>query len=147
MRSNNASYCFLILTAQHKNNGIVWSYRWKDSIGRRIPPLGYLTSIRSNYYSHFLITWLLLYTINRHVTNFFLLIYQLGICCIYFVFIGENMKSIVDHFTKTDNDIRMFMLVVLLPIILLNWVSLDYCYQKTLLPISRKFSTTFLVAM
>lgn len=64
-----------------------------------------------------------IFPIGRHVTNFFILIYQLGICCIYIVFIGENLKSITDHFTGTENDVRMFMVIILLPIIFINWVS------------------------
>lgn len=58
----------------------------------------------------------------RHLTNILLLVYQLGICCVYVMFIGENLKSIVDHFTQTETDVRMYMLFTLLPIILINWV-------------------------
>ncbi|XP_031630763.1 proton-coupled amino acid transporter-like protein CG1139 [Contarinia nasturtii] len=57
-----------------------------------------------------------------HVTNFFLLVYQLGICCVYIVFIGDNLKSIVDDFYHTGQKVQVFMLIMLLPIILLNWV-------------------------
>ncbi|XP_055311580.1 proton-coupled amino acid transporter-like protein CG1139 isoform X2 [Sitodiplosis mosellana] len=57
-----------------------------------------------------------------HITNGFLWTYQIGSCCIYVVFIGGNIKSIVDYFTQADNDIRLFMLMILLPIIFINWV-------------------------
>lgn len=74
-----------------------------------------ITSIEWNNCEHFVF--------DRHVTNFFILIYQLGICCIYIVFIAQNIKSMVDHFTGYVIDVRLFMVIILLPIILINWVS------------------------
>lgn len=71
--------------------------------------------------NHFIISYYL--CSHSHVTNFFILVYQLGICCVYIMFIGENLKSIVDHFTQTETDVRMYMLITLLPIILINWVN------------------------
>lgn len=56
------------------------------------------------------------------ITNGFLLIYQLGACCIYVVFVAENIKAIADHLLEKDNDVRLFMLIILLPLILINWV-------------------------
>lgn len=58
------------------------------------------------------------------ITNTFLLIYQLGACCIYVVFVADNIKSLADHLLEKDNDIRLFMLIILLPLILINWVGL-----------------------
>ncbi|XP_031629972.1 proton-coupled amino acid transporter-like protein CG1139 [Contarinia nasturtii] len=57
-----------------------------------------------------------------HITNGFLWTYQIGSCCIYFVFIAKNIESIVNYFTETSYHVRMYMLMILLPIILLNWV-------------------------
>lgn len=66
----------------------------------------------------------LFYTyIYRHIVNTFLLIYQLGTCCVYVVFVASNIKAIADNYTEEATDIRLFMLVILLPLILLNWVS------------------------
>lgn len=59
----------------------------------------------------------------RHITNGFILIYQLGICCIYVVFVASNIKSLMDYFTGSETDVRMYMLIILLPLILINWVS------------------------
>ncbi|VEN44800.1 unnamed protein product, partial [Callosobruchus maculatus] len=57
----------------------------------------------------------------RHVINVFILIYQLGICCVYTVFIGENV-----HIVLKENDIfidaRLVMLMFLFPLILINYV-------------------------
>ncbi|XP_031630072.1 proton-coupled amino acid transporter-like protein CG1139 [Contarinia nasturtii] len=58
----------------------------------------------------------------KHIANAFLLMCQIGGCCIYVVFIAENLKSIVDYATETKTDVRLFMVVVLPAIILLNSV-------------------------
>lgn len=58
----------------------------------------------------------------RHVINVFLLIYQLGTCCVYVVFVSSNIKSVADAYTGQVTDIRFFMLMILLPLILINWV-------------------------
>lgn len=58
-----------------------------------------------------------------HVINTFLLIYQLGTCCVYVVFVSSNIKSIADYYTGEPTDVRLFMVIILLPLILINWVS------------------------
>ncbi|XP_046587245.1 proton-coupled amino acid transporter-like protein CG1139 isoform X1 [Neodiprion lecontei] len=56
-----------------------------------------------------------------HVINVFLLIYQLGCCCVYVVFIADNIKSALEgHVMEIDT--RWYMLMLLLPLILINWV-------------------------
>ncbi|XP_055598119.1 proton-coupled amino acid transporter-like protein CG1139 [Uranotaenia lowii] len=57
-----------------------------------------------------------------HIINVFLLIYQLGTCCVYVVFVASNIKAISDNYTETETDVRLFMLIILLPLILINWV-------------------------
>ncbi|XP_058449866.1 proton-coupled amino acid transporter-like protein CG1139 [Malaya genurostris] len=57
-----------------------------------------------------------------HIINVFLLIYQLGTCCVYVVFVSSNIKAIADYYTESDTDVRLFMLIILLPLILINWV-------------------------
>lgn len=57
-----------------------------------------------------------------HIINAFLLIYQLGTCCVYVVFVASNIKAIADYYTETPTDVRLFMLIILLPLILINWV-------------------------
>lgn len=57
-----------------------------------------------------------------HVINTFLLIYQLGTCCVYVVFVASNIKSIADYYTEEETDVRLFMLIILVPLILINWI-------------------------
>lgn len=57
-----------------------------------------------------------------YVINFFLLVYQLGTCCVYVVFISSNIKKITDLYTPEPTDVRLIMVVILLPLIFLNWV-------------------------
>ncbi|SPP85437.1 blast:Proton-coupled amino acid transporter 1 [Drosophila guanche] len=56
------------------------------------------------------------------VVNTFLLIYQLGTCCVYVVFVASNIKAIVDAVGDTNVDVRLCMIIILLPLILINWV-------------------------
>lgn len=53
--------------------------------------------------------------------NAFLLVYQIGSCCVYIVFIAENIKSVVDEY-GIILDTRIYMLALLLPLILINFV-------------------------
>lgn len=50
--------------------------------------------------------------------------YQIGACCIYVVFISTNVKELTDYAFSTNTDIRLFMVMLLLPLILINWVCL-----------------------
>ncbi|KAK3932263.1 Proton-coupled amino acid transporter-like protein [Frankliniella fusca] len=56
------------------------------------------------------------------VVDTFLVAYQLGICCVYIMFVSENMKQVVDAWTKTDTALKYYMLALLLPLILLNYI-------------------------
>lgn len=58
-----------------------------------------------------------------------LFVYQIGSCCIYVVFIADNIKSIVDEVTGSDIDNRIFMCMIVLPIILINWASIATAYN------------------
>lgn len=53
--------------------------------------------------------------------NAFLLIYQLGICCVYVVFVSTNIKSVVDEYTEPIS-VRYYMFMLLIPLILINWI-------------------------
>ncbi|XP_075160922.1 proton-coupled amino acid transporter-like protein acs [Haematobia irritans] len=57
-----------------------------------------------------------------HLVNAFLLIYQLGTCCVYVVFVSSNIKSIADYYLESPIDVRICMLIILLPLILINYV-------------------------
>ena len=53
--------------------------------------------------------------------NFFLLTYQIGTCCVYVIFIASNLKDVIDPFIS-PMDVRIYMLLILLPLILINYV-------------------------
>lgn len=60
--------------------------------------------------------------ICRHVVNTFLLIYQIGTCCVYVVFVSENIHSVLTSYFEIDISEFQVMLCVLLPLILINYV-------------------------
>jgi len=68
----------------------------------------------------------LLYFYFRNLINVFLCITQLGFCCVYFVFVSTNLQEVIAHYL-VRLDIRVYLLLLLLPMIVLNWVkSLKY---------------------
>jgi len=48
-------------------------------------------------------------------------VYQLGICCVYIVFVAGNLKKVFDvYFTPIP--VRLYMLILLLPLVLINYI-------------------------
>lgn len=64
----------------------------------------------------------------RHIINTFLLMYQIGACCVYVVFIADNIKALVDHAFETEVDNRLIMVIILIPLILINWVNMIFFF-------------------
>ncbi|CAK9812255.1 Proton-coupled amino acid transporter-like protein CG1139 [Anthophora quadrimaculata] len=56
-----------------------------------------------------------------HIINLFLMVYQLGSCCVYTVFVATNLQLALKS-TLPDIDVRLYMLAILLPLILVNWI-------------------------
>lgn len=57
------------------------------------------------------------------MVNAFLLIYQLGTCCVYVVFVSDNIQYVLkEHFGLSHVTLFQCMLGILLPLILINWV-------------------------
>lgn len=58
----------------------------------------------------------------RVIINTFLVITQLGFCCVYFVFVAANIQEVVGHYLMRI-DVYWYLLALLLPMIILNWVN------------------------
>lgn len=55
-----------------------------------------------------------------HIINVFLLIYQMGTCCVYIVFIARNLQSGLSTFVTWD--LNIYIAILLLPLILVNYI-------------------------
>ncbi|KAF5282182.1 hypothetical protein FQR65_LT02879 [Abscondita terminalis] len=55
------------------------------------------------------------------VIKIFLCITQMGFCCVYFVFVATNLHDVIEHYF-IDINIHWYLLLLLLPMIFLNWV-------------------------
>ncbi|EFN83214.1 Proton-coupled amino acid transporter 1 [Harpegnathos saltator] len=55
-----------------------------------------------------------------HIINAFLMIYQMGTCCVYVVFIASNLHLALK--TWIDLDLKVYMAIILLPLILVNYI-------------------------
>ncbi|XP_066147999.1 proton-coupled amino acid transporter-like protein CG1139 isoform X2 [Euwallacea fornicatus] len=53
------------------------------------------------------------------LTNFFLIFYQMGICCVYVVFVGKNLKYVGDVYTSQPLSLIIYMLIVFIPFVLI----------------------------
>lgn len=68
----------------------------------------------------------------KTLINIFLCITQLGFCCVYFVFVAANIHEVVKHYFF-DMSVHWYLLLLLLPMVLLNWVkSLKYLTPASL---------------
>ncbi|XP_028038468.1 proton-coupled amino acid transporter-like protein CG1139 [Bombyx mandarina] len=56
------------------------------------------------------------------IVNVFLLIYQIGTCCVYVVFVSENIHFVLVKRFNVEITVFQVMLCILLPLILINWV-------------------------
>lgn len=55
--------------------------------------------------------------VMRKAVDIFIILTQLGFCCIYFVFISSNLKQVIDGYGFVIST-QMYMVIILIPIIL-----------------------------
>ncbi|KAJ8896189.1 hypothetical protein PR048_001532 [Dryococelus australis] len=60
---------------------------------------------------------------SKIMVNVFLCIAQLGFCCVYFVFVAANISEVMKHFFNVNLSVHMYLLIMLVPMIILNWVN------------------------
>lgn len=67
----------------------------------------------------------------RYVINTFLVLSQLGFCCVYFLFVATNLQDVGNYYYK-QIDVRFYLAILLIPLILLNFLK----NLKILAPVS-----------
>lgn len=60
--------------------------------------------------------------VMRRVCNVFLILTQFGFCSVYFLFIGSNVKNVMD-FYQLELDLKWIMIFSLVPIILTSLIT------------------------
>lgn len=58
----------------------------------------------------------------KAMINLFLVIDLLGCCCVYIVFVASNVQQVVEFYTKTNYDMRLYMLALLPLLLLINMI-------------------------
>lgn len=58
----------------------------------------------------------------RFIINTFLVVDLIGCCCVYVVFVATNIKQVVDYYYELDLDVRVYMAMLLVPLILINLI-------------------------
>lgn len=59
---------------------------------------------------------------GKFFTNFFFIVFESGSCAIYIIFISSNIKQLLDFYLGTDQDLRTFMLYMIIPMVTLCWI-------------------------
>lgn len=56
------------------------------------------------------------------LVDFFLVLYQLGICCVYIVFVGVNIKAVIDQHIAKPWALEYYILTLVLPFLLITFI-------------------------
>lgn len=75
--------------------------------------------------------------------DFFLVTYQLGICTAYVIFIAENIKELLEPYTESELDLRIYIIILTLPLVLINFIR----DLKKLTPVSLIANILLIVAL
>lgn len=88
---------------------------------RRVPSLGYAEVAEAAFLSGptYLHQWA---PFAKAMINLFLVIDLLGCCCVYIVFVSQNVKQVVDFHTQSHIDLRYYMAALLPLLILINLI-------------------------
>ncbi|KAK3099906.1 hypothetical protein FSP39_011600, partial [Pinctada imbricata] len=70
---------------------------------------------------------------GRRVVNGFLIVTQIGFCCIYILFVAQSLKQFIHSFWSDDFNIHVYLTIVAV-------LLLPYCYVKNLVQLA-PFST------
>ncbi|XP_055305347.1 proton-coupled amino acid transporter 1-like [Sitodiplosis mosellana] len=58
----------------------------------------------------------------KGTANFFLVITELGFCSVYILFVAANLQKVVNDHHTPEIDIRLYMVAILIPLILINFL-------------------------
>ncbi|XP_031357706.1 proton-coupled amino acid transporter-like protein CG1139 isoform X1 [Photinus pyralis] len=88
---------------------------------RRVPALGFAEVAEAAFLSgpQYLHQWS---PFAKSMINLFLVIDLIGCCCVYIVFVSKNVKQVVEVYTETDVDLRIYMVALLPLLIVVNLI-------------------------
>jgi len=78
-----------------------------------------------------------------YFVDFFLVAYQLGICTAYVIFIAESIKHVVEPGLVKNVDLRLYMVLLLVPLCLINYIR----NLKMLTPVSLLANVLIVLAL
>lgn len=58
----------------------------------------------------------------KHFINYGLFVTYFGTCSVYTVIIAENFMQLIEHYFNAGVDVRIYIALLLIPLILLSWV-------------------------